>query len=149
MGFGQALGYGFRTTRSAKAGTLASCVNYFGRENASRDLDRPILCHRNTSAPREEKTFSLLVVRDGETSTYPLAATGKVLIGRAREADVRIDHGSVSRDHAVLHLGPTLRIEILAAPTERAFVTLRSSRTSQMQSSRSDVVNLGAVLLVV
>ena len=36
-------------------------------------------------------------------------------IGRAENADIRIDHPSVSRRHALLHLGPPLRIEDLGS----------------------------------
>jgi DNA-binding NtrC family response regulator len=46
-----------------------------------------------------------LLVFSGSTSwMYPLPASGDVVIGRAESADVRIDHGAVSRQHARLAL---------------------------------------------
>ncbi|HEX7843032.1 MAG TPA: sigma 54-interacting transcriptional regulator [Kofleriaceae bacterium] len=46
-----------------------------------------------------------LLVCSGATSwTYPLPARGDVVIGRAESADLRIDHRSVSREHARLAL---------------------------------------------
>jgi FHA domain len=68
-----------------------------------------------SSQPDQEKSFSLLVVQDSETYSYPLPTSGRLLIGRAPHADVRVDHGSVSREHAALHLGEILEIEDLGS----------------------------------
>ena len=45
--------------------------------------------------------------------TFELPATGTLTIGRGDECDVRIDDQSVSRRHAILHLGSRLAIEDL------------------------------------
>jgi two-component system response regulator AtoC len=52
----------------------------------------------------------LLVVGDSVLSTEALPPHGSVTIGRAPECDVRIDHGSISRNHATLSVGDNLRI---------------------------------------
>ena len=52
----------------------------------------------------------LLVVGDGVLATEALPSHGKVVIGRAPECDVRIEHGSISRTHATLHLDDPLQI---------------------------------------
>ena len=96
-----------------------------------------------------EKMFSLLVVRDGETSTYPLGDSGRLLIGRSAEADVRIDHGSVSREHAALYLGESLRIEDLGSANGTRVRDLPLHAGVAVEVFPDDVIDLGAVLLVV
>ncbi len=52
----------------------------------------------------------------GDTITVSaLPAGGTVTLGRGEECEVRIDSRSVSRRHAVLHLGPALRIQDLGS----------------------------------
>ncbi len=98
---------------------------------------------------KQEKTFSLLVVRDGQIASYPLPASGRLLIGRAPHADVRIDHGSVSREHAALHLGETLRIEDLDSANGSRLRELPLRPGHPAEVFPDDVIDLGAVLLVV
>ncbi len=45
--------------------------------------------------------------------TFDLPATGAITVGREEACDVRLDDPSVSRQHAVLRLGPKLEIEDL------------------------------------
>ena len=96
-----------------------------------------------------EKTYSLLVVRDGESSTYPLGDSGKLLIGRSTSADLRIDHASVSREHAALHLGESLRIEDLESANGTRVRDLPLQPGVAVEVFPDDVIDLGAVLLVV
>jgi transcriptional regulator of acetoin/glycerol metabolism len=58
-----------------------------------------------TAAPR------LTAFWDGGSLSRVLPATGTLTIGRSSACDVRIDHTSVSRKHAVLHVGATNKIE--------------------------------------
>ncbi len=48
---------------------------------------------------------------DGGSLSRPLPPSGTLTIGRSSGCDVRIEHTSVSRKHAVLHLGAVTRIE--------------------------------------
>ncbi len=98
---------------------------------------------------KQEKAFSLLVVRDGEISSYPLPAAGRLLIGRAPHADVRIDHGSVSREHAALHLGEGIRIEDLDSANGSRLRELPLRAGQPVEVFPDDVIDLGAVLLVI
>ena len=47
----------------------------------------------------------VVVVWDGGTMTKALPPRGTVTIGRGMDCDVQVDHASVSRRHASLHVG--------------------------------------------
>ena len=99
--------------------------------------------------PGADGMLSLLVVRDGETSTYPLPTTpGRLVIGRAPTADVRIEHGSVSREHAALHVGPGIRIEDLGSANGTRVRDVPLATGAVLEVFPDDVIDLGAVLLV-
>jgi len=59
--------------------------------------------------------LELAVVLGDAITTAALPDAGSVVLGRGEDCDVRIDSGSVSRRHAVLHLGPPLRIQDLGS----------------------------------
>ena len=93
--------------------------------------------------------YSLLVVSNGETSTYALPPSGRVVVGRARVADVRIDHPSVSREHAALHVGPDLRVEDLGSANGTRVRGAPIESGVAVDLRPDDVIDLGAILLVV
>ena len=57
----------------------------------------------------------LVVIGEGLDATYPLPDRGRVAIGRAADSDIRIDHPSVSRNHAMLEIGDKLAIADLGS----------------------------------
>src|SRR5689334_9803969 len=57
----------------------------------------------------------LHVILDKSVTTYALPATGPVVLGRSSDADVRIADPSVSRRHAILHVGDRLELEDLGS----------------------------------
>jgi DNA-binding NtrC family response regulator len=59
--------------------------------------------------------LELLVIIASKLATYPLPSSGSVSIGRSGENDIRIDDPSVSRRHALLHVGPVLQVEDLGS----------------------------------
>jgi len=67
-----------------------------------------------TRASRERR-WVLLVMGDQIVNTHALPESGRVTIGRAIQNDVSIDDPSISRRHAVLHIGSTIRIEDLGS----------------------------------
>jgi DNA-binding NtrC family response regulator len=48
---------------------------------------------------------------DGGSVSRVLDASGTLTVGRSSSCDVKIEHGSVSRRHAILHLGAAYKIE--------------------------------------
>ncbi|HSR98207.1 MAG TPA: sigma 54-interacting transcriptional regulator [Kofleriaceae bacterium] len=112
-----------------------------------------------TQDPPSELELAV-VVRDG-ISVTPLPASGAVTLGRDEECDVRIDSRSVSRRHAVLHLGEALRIQDLGSvngtfvrdarnPVDTlATHPLRKLSKETLEISVGERVNLGSIPIVV
>jgi two-component system response regulator AtoC len=111
----------------------------------------------------------LLVIGEGAVATHPLPDVGRVSIGRAPQNDIMIDDPSISRKHAILHLGPSgVRIEDLGSANgtrvcDSKLFTPRPAdmqRTAELLDRKVDpglpvpvtpdtVVKIGAVTLVV
>src|SRR4051812_45229023 len=82
-------------------------------------------------------SLELAVIIAGSTVTHPLPPSGLVTIGRADDADVRIKDPSVSRRHAVLDMGPPMRIEDCGGANGVRVLTHRSStETTEIVEAR-------------
>ncbi|HVU01367.1 MAG TPA: sigma 54-interacting transcriptional regulator [Polyangiaceae bacterium] len=104
-----------------------------------------------TERIRDEVTgghLSLLVVADGEVAAHALPPEGDVVVGRGRTAHVRIDHRSVSREHAVLHVGARVRVEDLGSANGVRVRDVPIARGAAADVAPGDVIDLGGVLLV-
>ena len=69
-------------------------------------------------APAEKagtQRLSVVVVGDDHFATHPLPAFGAVTIGRASTNGISISSATLSRHHAVLHIGAELEIEDLGS----------------------------------
>lgn len=86
--------------------------------------------HMNTSDHEAHHKLEIVVFAAGdEALVVPLPAAGKVILGRAEDANVRIDDPSVSRRHAALHLDAPMRIEDLGSSNGTS-VRRREERSS-------------------
>lgn len=107
------------------------------------------------------KPLELAVFARDAVMVRALPSHGSVALGRDAEGDVRIDDPSVSRRHAVLHLGPPLRIEDLGAtngtyvPDTRVPAKPGETRPQRQLSKQAveirlgEPVTLGSVTIVV
>ncbi|AUX43433.1 Fis family transcriptional regulator [Sorangium cellulosum] len=103
----------------------------------------------------------LAIVAGSTIAFAPLPPRGAVVLGRDEGCDVRIDDRSVSRRHAVLHVGPPLRIEDLGSANgtfvgeqQLPAVTAGTHRLRRLSGDGAEVglgerVNLGATTIVV
>ena len=91
----------------------------------------------------------LMVLADDGAVGHPLPATGRVTIGRAGDCDIRIRDDSVSRAHAVLHIGGTLRIEDLARKNGIRVGHRKLAPYETADVHPGEPIQLGTVLLVV
>ncbi|WP_437675998.1 sigma 54-interacting transcriptional regulator [Sorangium sp. So ce131] len=96
-------------------------------------------------------------------STRQLPSSGSVVLGRDEDADVCVPDSSVSRRHAVLHLGPPLRVEDLGSSNGTRVRTRHSNSATErlidvgkgkpasagsVELSPGDVIYLGAARVV-
>jgi transcriptional regulator with GAF, ATPase, and Fis domain len=91
----------------------------------------------------------LLVVGDGVSFTQPLPSSGQLTIGRADDADLRLSEAWVSRRHAILHLGPELRVEDLGSANGTRVRGQAVASGSTVVVAPGDVIELGSTLLVI
>src|SRR5262249_54883560 len=59
--------------------------------------------------------YSLVVITDGQMTTFPLPDEGRVILGRSKIVDIVIDHASISRRHAELSVGNPFRLRDLGS----------------------------------
>ncbi|HEY5944455.1 MAG TPA: FHA domain-containing protein, partial [Kofleriaceae bacterium] len=93
-------------------------------------------------------TAYLLVVDNDTSSIFPLPHSGAVVIGRAPDVELRVQHASVSRRHATIRIDDgTLRIADLGSHngTRVNGEVVVDSRTL----ASGDVATVGDVVLVV
>ncbi|WP_437486643.1 sigma 54-interacting transcriptional regulator [Sorangium sp. So ce1014] len=108
-----------------------------------------------------QSALDLAVFAGGRVTRYPLPADGQVSLGRSQENDIPIDDSSVSRRHALLHLGPRIALEDLgsangtrlrreraAGPTTK-LLELQLEQGKTVELSVGDAVNLGSTLIVI
>src|SRR6185295_17951459 len=110
---------------------------------------------------RAPVALELAVFAGDELTTYSLPEEGQVTIGRADESAVKIDHPSVSRKHAILHVGPHLRIQDLGsangtfvrapnAPSDSGETQdMRQLAGKTIDISVGDCISLGSTMVVV
>jgi two-component system response regulator AtoC len=84
-------------------------------------------------APVSFVPLELCVFVHGEVRVHPLPAEGEVVVGRAEECHVRVDHPSVSRRHALLVRGPGLSVRDLGG-ANGTFVRDRSEPENLLQT---------------
>jgi hypothetical protein len=113
--------------------------------------------------PRSEpqEVLELVVFGGRSTSRHPLPAEGQVSLGRSEENDIQIDDTSISRRHAIVHLGPKLRVEDLGSANgtrvrreQRAGETTKLPDTAiergrPVEIAIGDAISLGQTLVVI
>jgi two-component system, NtrC family, response regulator AtoC len=106
-------------------------------------------------------SLELVVFADDGVSVHPLPPRGRVAIGRASDNDVRIQHPSVSRRHALLHIDRPIRIEDLGGSNGTCVrepdAPKQSDKTHDLRQlsgqvaeiALGDRITLGSVIVVV
>ncbi len=86
---------------------------------------------------------------EGGSLTRPLPASGTLTIGRSSSCDVRIDHASVSRKHAILHLGPVPRVEDAGSQNGTRVAGRAAISGAPITIAPGEVIEVGQVVLVI
>ncbi len=91
----------------------------------------------------------LVVIGEGLDATYPLPDTGRVAIGRAPESDIRIDHPSVSRNHAALEIGDVIALEDLGSVNGTRIRDRLLHANDAIEVALGEPFDVGSVMVVV
>jgi DNA-binding NtrC family response regulator len=91
----------------------------------------------------------LLVVGADMYATEPLGSTGTVALGREPDSDVHIDDPSISRNHALIHLDPPLRIEDLGSSNGTWVREQKIAPNTPCEIQLNEPVRVGHVTIVV
>jgi DNA-binding NtrC family response regulator len=92
----------------------------------------------------------MLIVHVDETVlSFRLPTEGEVTIGRASDADVRVPHPSVSRTHAVLKMGPRLRIRDVGSANGTRVAGKLVTPETDVEVAVGDAIALGAAMVLI
>src|SRR5262249_31660253 len=91
----------------------------------------------------------LLAYWPGGFATFDLPQRGVVTVGRAADCDVRVDHSSVSRRHAALHVGRAITAEDLGSFNGTRVNGRRLGSNAPERVGLGEVVEIGLATLVV
>jgi two-component system response regulator AtoC len=86
---------------------------------------------------------------DGGSLSRVLPATGTLTIGRSSACDVRIDHTSVSRKHAVLHVGATNKIEDAGSANGTKVAGRVVGSGIPVSVAAGEIIEIGNVVVVI
>jgi len=95
------------------------------------------------------KSLRLVVTTDRHVFMKPLPSEGRLVIGRSPQTDVPIEDHTVSRRHAVLHLGPTLMIEDLGSRNGTRVGGIPLAESELVPVGTGDLIELGSVTISV
>jgi transcriptional regulator with AAA-type ATPase domain len=96
-----------------------------------------------TAAPR------LTAFWDGGSLSRVLPVTGTLTIGRSSGCDVRIDHTSVSRKHAVLHVGAVNKIEDAGSANGTKVAGRQLNSGVPVTVTPGEIIEIGNVVMVI
>jgi DNA-binding NtrC family response regulator len=91
----------------------------------------------------------LLVMGPELFATHPLPPRGVLTIGRAENADVRLDDPLASRHHARLHIGETLQIEDLGSANKTRVRDVALAPGERVAIAAGEAVAIGSTILMV
>ncbi len=112
-------------------------------------FDETVVVLQPSTSEHAAVRFHLLVIGDDLYATHPLPEAGSVVIGRSPACEVFIDHPSVSRRHAVLHVGPPLAIEDKGSSNGTRVREVRLGLNQRVELAPGDLIELGTLQLVV
>jgi transcriptional regulator with AAA-type ATPase domain len=108
------------------------------------------LLEQGSDKGSSEQGFHLLVLALDLCTSHPLPATGTVVIGRGKDADLVIDDPLASRRHVRLHLeGGALQIEDLASANGTRLREQKLPRDQRVPLLPGEAVGIGKTILMV
>ncbi len=97
----------------------------------------------------DEKSLPTLVaIWDGGTLIRPLPRAGTILVGRDPSCDVVIEHKSISRKHATIHLGDPLFVEDMGSSNKTKVGGVAIAAGNRVQIKWRDPIEVGGAIVV-
>jgi DNA-binding NtrC family response regulator len=115
----------------------------------SRSDDEFDTVERRNATVENNRGLTLMISAEGLFQTHALPDRGDLSLGRSSENTVRIAHPSVSRRHAILHVGDTIEIEDLASANGVRVQDRPVPANTRAAVEVGEVVELGDVMLVI
>jgi DNA-binding NtrC family response regulator len=91
----------------------------------------------------------LVIVSAGVASTFPLPEAGVVSIGRSRDNDLAVDDASLSRRHAILHIGEGYAVEDCGSANGTRVRGRALKPGTRVEVRAGEVVDLGSAMMIV
>ena len=91
----------------------------------------------------------LLILQQGDVRAVALPASGSLRVGRAEDAELRIESDSISRRHAVLHIGEGLEVEDVGSSNGTKVGGQKIPRNVRVAVAAGDLIEFGGVSVVV
>src|SRR5689334_16667697 len=91
----------------------------------------------------------LLVIEGDSVRAYPLPHKGVLVVGRAEECEVRIDHPSLSRRHVAIEVGGGVWIRELGSTNGTRLGGRRIKAEERLPLPTGELVEIGPVVAVV
>ncbi|MEM6293704.1 MAG: sigma 54-interacting transcriptional regulator [Myxococcota bacterium] len=101
------------------------------------------------ASPEGDLGPRLLILEQGDVRAVALPAGGSLSIGRADDADVRIDQDSISRRHAVIHIGEAVEVEDVGSSNGTKVGGQKLERGVRVAVEAGDLIEFGGVSVVV
>ena len=130
---------------------MTFAVRYEGMSSKNFDGDRP--GDRTELTGRESGEVGtaprITAFWDGGSLAMTLPSSGSLTIGRSSSCDVKIDHSSVSRKHAILHVGAVMKVEDAGSANGTRVGGRPAQSGMPIAVAPGEVIEIGTVVVVI
>ncbi len=119
------------------------------RSSKSQKANNPTQRAARAAPPPQLGRLWVVAISDGAFVSHPLPDAGDIVIGRNPSCDVRVDDPSISRRHAILHLGASLTIEDVGSANGTRLGQRVLEPNRPVALGVGEVVDIGSAMIIV